>query len=190
MNLGMFDPNKKYPVKVLIREQRGGNVRWFFDRGGRFKNELGVDVIKLKKKKEDMAAPANWSYDMESGGGSILEVFSPKSGVYIPVRHVPSGGVEKLYASDSAVDEWAALKRKELARLTKPSEPWWQKWIPLFGMMGIAAMLMISVIFVFNAIPGMLGQEGANIDKVLQAAKIQAGITTSDVTSPTPAIGG
>lgn len=191
MNLGIFDPNKKYPLRVVIREQRGGNTKWnLTDRGGRFKNDLGVDVIRLKKKKEEFAAPPFGFYDTSTDGHSVLEVFSPKGGIYIPIKHVPSDVVEKLYLSDSSVDEWAALKRKELARLTKPSQPWWEKWIPLFGILGVVAMLMISIIFTYNAIPGMLGQEGSNIEKIYQTSLIQAGLHPTQTVTVPPKIGG
>ena len=186
--LNAFNPNKNYPLKVLIREQRGGNTRWAEDRGGRFKNEDKVDVIRLKKRKEEFAAPPYGFYDINDNKQSVLELFSPKSGVYIPIKHVSSGVAEKLYLSDSSVDEWAALARKALARLTKPKENWWEKWVPLFGMLGIAALLMVSLILVFNALPGVLSQEQGVIGKIYDTALIQAGQSPPTVVTP-PKVG-
>lgn len=177
---------------MKIREQRGGQIRWAEDLGGRFTNEQGVDVIRLFNRKEELAAPPFGFYDFDDKKSSVLELFSPKSGVYIPIKHVATGVAEKLYLSDSSVDEWAALKRKELMRLTKPKENWWDKYIPLFGLLGIAAMLMISLIITFNSIPTALSSAGtlaqANLETSKNILEIY-GSQTHNAIAP-PAVGG
>lgn len=188
--MGFLNPNKKYPLRVIIREQRGGHVRWAFDRGGRFKNEEGVDVIKLKKRKEEFPAPPfNFGYDIDDSKSSVIEVFSPKSGVYIPTRYEPDDVGEKLKISDSSVEQWGVLMRRDVNKLIKPKQPWWEKYIPLFSVLGIAAMLMISLIIVFNSMPTWVSQVGNVVDKVYQTSLVQAGVTPTVENTP-PKVGG
>lgn len=182
---------KKWPLTIVIRELRGGETRWVFDKGARVTRADGVDVIEMKRIKDSFPAPPYSDYGLSAKGGSILEVFSPKSKTYIPIKHKPTKeGLESLYLADSNVDEWHALETQRLAELTKPDIPWWQANFPLIVMMIMGGIFAVVLILTYSQLPAILSAIGNVAEKNLQVTErlVSLAVDLGLVTAP-PTIG-
>lgn len=186
---------KKYPIKVLIREIRGTDFRWAEDRAARVKRPDGIDTIEFKsgkRRKDTMAAPSYDMMSMDDRGGAVLELLNPKSGEYVPIKHDLSQGIDQLKLSSASVDEWYALENRMLAEITKPSQPWWERYVPLFASVVIIGLMVVGIIMMFNQMPAVMGQIQGHLNTVLEIQEnqlLQSGIITGSGPGPGTAIG-
>jgi hypothetical protein len=182
---------KKWPLTIVIRELRGTETRYVFDKGARIKRPDGVHEIELKKRKVRFSAPPFSEYGLTDKGHSIIEVFSPKADVYVPIKHrLTEKGMENLYLADSNVDEWHALETQRLAEFTKPDIPWWQVNFPLIVMMVMGGIFAVILILTFQALPPIIGQIGSVAEKVLEAViRLETIFGGAITVTPPPAIG-
>lgn len=181
---------RKWPIKLIIREQRGNGFRLDYDKGARIKNsKTGVDEIvfeSVKRRHQSFQAPPYEQYTPSAGGESTIELLSPSSGVYVPINIQPDPSGLSLNIADTNVNEWASLKRREAREMFKTKEPWWMTIMPYLMIMVVAASIAVFGILMFDKMPQLLGQMQSIADKMLEIAQVQSGQVFATGTIPAP----
>lgn len=188
-SLNPFSWTKKWPIELLILEQRGNGFRLDKDKGARIRNKANIDEIQFQSKKrlkQSFQAPPYEDYTETANGRSTIILLNPHAGVYVPVKINPDGDSLNLHVADTNVNEWATLKRREAREMFKTKEPWWLTIMPYLMIMVVAASIAVFGILMFDKMPTLLGQLQTVAQTMLEIAQVQSGGVYASGSLPPP----
>jgi len=159
-NMGMFQAMsnffRKFPVKVIIAERRGeGGVSWRMDKATRIVGTDGIQYYRLKKMKEQFAAPQFKYLDVDRKGRPVLVLFSPDKGRFIPMTITNSPALKIM---DKEVDMFHILARRDVFNRYKAKESLLAKYAPLIMVMMVCSVLAFCVFWLGMTFENMATQ--------------------------------
>ena len=175
VSINPFSWVRKWPIKIIIREVRGGQIRLDYDQGARVKNKAKVDEIVFQSSKrmgESFPAPPYDQYTNTADGKTVLEVLNPSAGVYVPIKLHAENETAKLHVANTNVNEWSNLKRREAREMFKNEEPLILRLMPYIVLITFCASMAIVAVIAFQEMPKTLQTMSSVADKLYQAAVV------------------
>lgn len=184
LNYSIFQqPFKKWPLIVIIREVRGQHTRWVFTKGARIRRPDKTEIIEFKDRPEEfMPAPSYDYYDLTHKGHSVLEVFSPQSGIYHPVKRKATDFGEVLELSGAPLMEWFAMEQLKLNNITEPPKPWWQSILPWVPPLAMSVIFLVAILLTFGPMSTIASSLTSTSGNILQAIQLQTSIFQGAIT--------
>ena len=193
---GFLAKLKPYPIKVIIYEERAGNIVPVMDSAIRFKEKTGEQYYHLKKK--NVKLPVQKFQNIYSGHKTnILHLYSSGADDFQPMIVKKSKERDaKLVSEEESVKYWQVISQKDsIKRWTKQSAL--MTYLPIISLVIFA----VAVVLVFNSFSGSLEQMGqvansiGNTQKEIATMQLEMihqlktiGIETTKVINQPPAI--
>lgn len=158
----------KFPVTVIIAEKRENAIQWSFDHAKRLRRDDGTQAYYLKRRGEEIPPPDYTSLHVGSNGKTILPLYSPQQGQYVPmnIKNPPNLSVE-----DKELTFWDVMETRRSFEIYPRKGSWFEKYAPFIILAFTGALMVLIVMFTFRnmaSISGNIATVSANLKETAQ----------------------
>lgn len=174
--MSLFYNFYKYPITVVIHEERANGMFVVIDKARRFREKTGESFYYLKRKK--IKLPVQRFSNIYNGKKHILYLYSKGADEYQPMKvemaHDKSTPI--MRAKEEAVKFWQITAQKD-ARQRWRKESQLMKFMPIIAMVVFAIAVVIMINGFINVMAEMTKMSGQITKMVSQVAEHQLEIT-------------
>lgn len=164
---------KRYPVKVLLAEQRENSIVWDTDeRAKRERTKDGYETYQLMKKKVTIKPPKYENVYIDTKGKAILPLFNTSSRQFFPMT---LNSPKFTVVEDKGTMNWNVLEHRRTRDIYKENINPFLKYAPyiMTGMLG--AIIIFLVIFMTQKFEVMSESISGASSALAKAVEIMAG---------------